>query len=253
MIDKIIEILSFPDKAVKIRKITKKLFYDNAVLNKREKDALVSEIESIKLIAMINEDSFNIVKFRDEDYDYTDIAVIYIDLRKNDRMKTIAKILHEAIPYPALLILGYKNLTVFSTASKRLNKTDKNKVIIEEINFSPCICMDNSNEKDMDFLDRLKTNTLPYENLYKFYTELDNRIYLTKAYSIFSKYPKTTKNIIKCKSIIKQIEEVSREMELIIKQQKQELNFGRKMDMQLKIKEFEKAIEELKNNLNEVV
>ncbi|NLN49796.1 MAG: DUF4391 domain-containing protein, partial [Clostridiales bacterium] len=60
IIDKIIEILAFPYKAVKIRKITKKLFYDNAVLNKIEKDALVSEIESIKLIAMINEDSFNI-------------------------------------------------------------------------------------------------------------------------------------------------------------------------------------------------
>jgi hypothetical protein len=253
MIDKVIEILSLPDKAVIIRKITKKLFYDNAELNKREKDALVSEIESIRLIAMINEDSFNIGKFRDEDYDYTDIAVIYIDLRKNEKMKTIAKILHEAIPHPALLVLGYKNLIVFSTAAKRLNKIDTSKTIIEENNFSPWLCIDYPDEKDVDFINRLKTNTLPFENLYKFYTELDNRIYLTKAYSIFSKYPKTTKNIIKCKSIIKQIEEVSREMELIIKQQKQELNFGRKMDMQLKIKEFEKAIEELKNNLNEVV
>lgn len=253
MIDKIIEILSLPDKAVKIRKMSKKLFYDNAELNKREKDILVSEIESVRFIAVINENSFNIEKFRDGDYDYTDIAIIYIDLKKDEKMKTIAKMLHEAIPYPALLILGYKNFIVFSTAAKRLNKIDTNKTIIEEFNFSHWICADNPNEKDMDFLGRLKTNTLPFENLYKFYTELDNRIYLIKAYPIFSKYPKTVKNISECKEIIRQIEEIRGEMELIIKQQKQELNFGRKVDLHLKVKEMEKTIEKLKNNLNEVV
>lgn len=253
MIDRIIEILSLPDKAIKISKLSKKLIYENAELDKREKDILVSEIESIKLIAMLNEYSLNIEKFINEDYNYTDIAVIHTVLKKPNRVQTIAKILHEAIPHPVILTLGFKENIIFSTAPKRLNKIEKGKVIIEEYNFSPWTSMDYPNEKVADFLNRLRINTLPYDNLYKFYMELDNRIYLTKAYSIVTEYPKAIKDMDKYKKIIKQIESIHSEIEIVSKQQKQERNFGRRMDLHIKIKELEKSIEELKNNLNEVV
>lgn len=253
MIDKIIEILSLPEKSIKILNISKKLFHKNAELNKKEREALVSEIESIKHLATLNEYSLNVGKFRNEDYDYTDIAIIYINLKKIERITLISRMLHEAIPNPVLLILNYKEELLFTTAPKRLNKIETNKVIIEEINYSFWVKADCYDVNHRQFLNNLKINTLPYDNFYKFYRELDNRIYLTKAYSIFSKYPITIKNIKECKNILKEIENLKMETEVLSKQQKQELNFGKKMDIHIKLKELEMQIEELKNNLNEVV
>jgi len=252
MVDKLIEMLGIPVRAILNNKIAKKTFYEQGGFNKNEVSMFVDEVESIRLVGVLNSDSTSIQRHVTEEYNYTDVAIIYVELKGKARYQSVARIIQQSIPYPVLVVLGYEGSIIFNAALKRNNLVEANKIVIDELCFSHWVNISDCKDIDGQFLEQVAVSTLPFDNLYKFYVELYNRIYLTKLIDLLSFYPSNTGNLEVVKMLIRQITGLIQEIEGLKKQHDREKNFAKRMNIFTNYKELEGKLESLRKNLKEV-
>lgn len=252
MVDKLIEMLGVPANTVLNNRIPKKTFYEQAGMNKNEVAIFVDEVESIRLVSILNNDSINIEKYITEEHNYTDVAILYVELKNDSKYQIVARLIQQSIPYPVLVILGHKDHILFNAALKRNNLVEVGKIVIDEMCFSHWVNVGICNEIDKQFLGQVVINTLPYDNLYNFYTELYNRIFLTKLIGLLSFYPNSARNLDIVKVLIKQITGLIQEIEGLKRKHDKEKNFAKRMNIFMNYKELEIRLESLRENLKEV-
>jgi len=98
----------------------------------KQKKLLSNHIASMYLVSLLNEQTVRIRAYKDDDYSFQAVYVFEIELKANDQITDFTELVHSAFPESTLLILRYKDKTYLSGASKRINKLDKTRTVLED-------------------------------------------------------------------------------------------------------------------------
>ncbi|WP_201318258.1 DUF4391 domain-containing protein [Paenibacillus sp. EPM92] len=244
--------ISIPKSGQINRRIPKNMFYEQPEFNNRDKQLFVDYLDSIRIVGILNQDVISTQPFVSDELNYTDISILLVQLKNLDKCKPIAKLIHETIPYPALIFLYEENEIIVSTAMKRIHQIKKDKAIVDEVAFSHKLNLTELREPDLAFVEKLHLATLPYSNFYRLFQELHNRVQITNTIDVLGIYPSKLDSIPSIQEWLKRIEDVSEEIKRLNNQMNKEKNFGKKMDIHVKIKMLEKRLTDAMEKLSEV-
>lgn len=231
--------------------IPKNSFYNNGNLKKNDKELFVNGIEKIIWEYSLKEESEGFRSYTDDNVEYGEIEVIRVILKEDCRYKKIAEIIQKTIPYPMIIIFELENKVLFNTASKRINKSDDNKNIVEDFNYTNWIDITNLNNKEIKFLKSLNIKNIMVNDFYKLYEEITNKIIIFNT-SVYEEGDTNIENkdIEEIKVIKAKIDNIIMEIEKAKRQRDKEKQLNKRIDYQVKIKKLEIEKEKLILSLN---
>ena len=222
--------LNIPDECRINRTVFKKMFYDNAVISKGDKDLFIDSIDKITWIYCLNQDNMNIPAYVTEEREYLEIEIIEVTLSENKGIKRIAEIIMRAIPYPMLLIFSFEGKYQLWAAHQRFSLADNSKVTLEEPIFTEW------QEENSILWDRLNISKLRYTNFYDMYSDLIDAI------AVFNVSKLTDKEINgeDARKLLRSNAEIDSRIAVLRAELKKATEFNRKMEINMKIKKLEK-------------
>lgn len=241
-----IDSLGIPPACQLNQKLFKKQFYELAKLNRVQREQFSKEVNSIVWTHTLKKGTINIPPFVTDRVEYIEIAYIHLDLKEKTHFKKIAEVIHR-IPYPVVLMITHQDNLSISTALKRINQTDTSKLTVDEYLYSNWIELNSPSQEEIAFLESLQIQKLSFENFYKFYQDICDRIVALKA-SVLSKSFSIDQTPQK-KQLLNKIETLQEQIVSLKSAIKKESQFNAKVRLNMQIKNIEKEIELLKENL----
>ncbi|WP_242280164.1 DUF4391 domain-containing protein [Bacillus cereus group sp. BfR-BA-01428] len=239
----IINRLEIPARTVLNRKIPKKAFFTQADFSTSEKEMFTSQVEGIYLLNVMNQQSTNIPIYQDDEFHYSEVVWIYVELRTLKNINRIIDAVHKSIPNPVVLIMGSsEGQILLSTCHKRLNKNDQSKVVVEQ----PIITnWFNPKGKDTAYsklLNVLVVSNLSFENLHSIYEDVHQWIRCEELIQLIGTMPVSSDKREEAVNMLSNVQKRRKEVEQLQQNQKGQLDFGAKMDIHMKIKRQEQQI-----------
>lgn len=142
----------------------------------KQKKILTKHIASMYLVSLLNEQTVRIRAYSDENYSFQAIYVFEIELKANDQLTEFTELVHSAFPESTLLVLKYKDTTYISGGSKRINKQDKTKTVIEDSIW-------------IKAPDDFKKQEIKESNLKEYYGSLIRLLYRYKVQNVTGVFP----------------------------------------------------------------
>lgn len=246
----IFEVLEIDNKVKYVgQKIPKKMFYQQGNLSRDDEKIFVEFIDKIEMSYVLDSSNINIDVFINEEYNYPAIGYMKISLKKDDKVDKISKIIQNNIPNPLVIVFEYEDKVCISTSLKRVNKSDNSKVVVEDINTTPWIDLDNIDENSDRFINSIKLSSLDYSNFYNFYKMIDDKIYTFKNLEVVGEYKEDSQSIEETKEIIEKINAYEEDLKKIVVKIKKETQFNKKMKLNVEANNIKKEIEILQVNL----
>ncbi|WP_195954738.1 DUF4391 domain-containing protein [Clostridium tertium] len=244
--DEYIKLFNAPIECCEGKKIPKKLFYEEGNLTAADKEIFTTNIKKIVLEYMFSEERINIKPYRDEEVECEEIAVIRVILESDKKYKRICDIIQKAIPYSIILICEFDSNVIFNVANKKINKVDDDKNVIDEMLFTEWIKLDSNIEADNKFFKELNIKGWYYIDLYKFYNSCVDKIKIYNA----SKYSDNIETLNSLdvnlvKETTDKIEMLTLEIDNLRKNLKKEVQFNKKIEINIKIKKIEQEKKKL--------
>ena len=176
MIEHFFEKLAVPDSCYLGKRMSKRMFYENAQLNATDKKAFTDDIDRITWMYTLKPDTINISRYEDEEREYHEITVIQINLKQPKRYKRIAEVVQRAIPYPMLLVFVDGPRVALSLADKRINRADREKIMVASFHNTDWLNLATPVEYESLFLDSCTVKAFSYNHFLSFYADLTKRI-----------------------------------------------------------------------------
>lgn len=241
-----IKLFNAPGECCEGGRIAKKLFYEEGNLTVSDKELFTSNIEKVILEYMFTEDRLNIKTYSSDEIECEEIAVIRVVLQEDKKYKRVCEIIQRAIPYSIIIICEYETKIMFNVANKRINKNDEGRNTIDEMLFTEWINIDVKSENDKKLLQGLNIKGWSYIDLYKFYNSFVDKVKLFNASKYTGNIDELSQlDVGEVKKITDKIEKSGLEIASLRNSLKKEVQFNRKMELNIKIKK----IEEQYNNL----
>lgn len=142
----------------------------------KQKKLLSNHIASMYLVSLLNEQTVRIRAYKDYDYSFQAVYVFEIELKANDQLTDFTELVHSAFPESTLLILRYKDKTYLSGASKRINKLDKTRTVLEDSIW-------------IEVPEELQAQDIKEANLREYYESLIRLLYRYKVLNVTGVFP----------------------------------------------------------------
>ena len=126
----ILERLNMPP--CKKTRVPVKALEEQLEADSKQKKMLSKHIASMYLVSLLNEQTVRIRAYTDKHYSFQVIYVFEIELKASDQLTEFTELVHSAFPESTLLILRYRGTRYLSGASKRINRQDRTKTVIED-------------------------------------------------------------------------------------------------------------------------
>lgn len=236
--------LDIPDACHVGNRVYKKLFYENIRINAPDKKAFSEDIVGIEWRYALKPETIQIARYEDEEREYHEIAVIQVTLKSPNRYKRIADIIQRAIPYPVVLVFLHESRILINLASKRINRADAGKIMVEAFYSSPWIDPDSPDRLQGEFLESCIVSNLPFTHFRDFHDGLIRRILALNCGAFTGEY--TLEDHISIEERIKRLEilhALEQKIAGLKKKLKSESQFNRQVDLNVEIKRLEKEIE----------
>ena len=157
------EIFNLPIECKIDKNIPKEVIYKNAEANDKLKRVFIDTVEKIRFMYLLNFSNSNIQSYISDNERFEEIDFIKIILKEKGKENIISKLFHQLIPKSTVIILEFKNEILISTSDKR---TDKEKIILEEVFNSTWIDVENKMLKELEYKKLNSTNLkLFYEDI----------------------------------------------------------------------------------------
>ena len=157
------EIFNLPNECKIDKNIPKEVIYKNAEANDKLKRVFIDTVEKIRFMYLLNFSNSNIQSYISDNERFEEIDFIKIILKEKGKENIISKLFHQLIPKSTVIILEFKNEILISTSDKR---TDKEKIILEEVFNSTWIDVENKMLKELEYKKLNSTNLkLFYEDI----------------------------------------------------------------------------------------
>lgn len=217
--------------------IFKKHFYENAKLNKKDKELFIRHVDKIKWDYCLKPTNISIKQFKDDIREYNEIEFIKVKIKVPDKTKRLAEIIMRSIPYPMILIFENRNRIQIFVAHQRINLADSSKNTVEELISTEWINLDDLDEQDKKLFESLNIKNLSFTNFYMFYNDIVDYIVKYNASKLAGKHVK--ENADEIKDVYDNIKAIENEIELIRGKIKKETQFNQQVQMNMQIKELE--------------
>ena len=244
-------IFEFPKSCELNKVVYKKFFFDNAALTSVEKKILREDVDKIKWLHTLKPSTININVYHDKIREYPEIAVLLIELSKNNRIKSLSGLIHKSIPYPLVVIFKYDNNLLLSIADKRINQGDVQKWVVEDILNTNWIDPEFLSSIDKEFITSLSIKNLSTFDFFSLYQDIKKCFvsYLsalkTGKYNLGQNAVNNDTNI----DILKELEKLEIEQTELKNKLKKEKQMGKRVDINTRIKGLSFKVEELKKIL----
>ena len=214
------EIFNLPKECKIDKNIPKEIIYKNAEADEKLKRFFIDNVEKIRFMYLLNFSNSNIQDYKNDKERFEEIDFIKIILKERGKENIISKLFHQLIPKSTVIILEFKNEILISTSNKR---TDKEKIILEEVFNSNWVDLENKMLKDLEYKKLNSTNLkLFYENI------------IEKVRIINLSRELNYKNSIKSENI-DLLEELNKEIEELKLLRKKETQINRVAEIQTKL------------------
>jgi hypothetical protein len=239
------------------KKLDKKIFYDYADLNKKEKDVITKYIERMELTYLLTTSTINIQPFINEEIHYEGVMYITVKLREEvteKQVSVIDEVIHGALPNPVIIVFHLNEKILVSTCMKRLNKVNQSSVVLSEIHRTSWISLNNLEHTPIhDFIQSIHLTKVNFSNFYEFYKEIDLAVQAYQLINIVGSFQvvKDEKKREQQQIIIGQINETEQEIAKLKKAIKKETQFNKKVEYNVKIQQLAKKISELKSEFEQ--
>lgn len=258
-----LDALGVPDSCLLNKPLYKKMFQEHAALDARDKKALKEDVEKVRWLYTFKASTINIAPYRDELRDYGELAILHIELTVTKQAERIGHFINRAIPYPLIIFFthpidgeGPENNDEFALclADKRLNKADKEKWMIEDLQLSPWIPLKQTSPNEpagvnQNFLSSLNVSGLPSANFWQFYQALSYRLIARQCAEVTGTYRLT--NDAEASQKHEYLHQY-RKTELAIKKLRAQIKkaeFNQQVTLNVQIKQQEQRLKQLAERL----
>ncbi|MGG5254758.1 DUF4391 domain-containing protein [Neobacillus sp. SM06] len=233
------------------KKLDKKIFYDYAVLNKKEKDVITKYIERMELTYLLTPSTINIQPFINDDFHYEGVMYITVRMREEATEKQVAvieEVIHGALPNPVIIVFHLNEEILVSTCMKRLNKVNQSNVVLIESHRTAWISLhDLENTLIHDFIQSIHLTKVNFSNFFEFYKEIDLAVQAYQHMDIVGSFRvvKDDRKREQQQIVIGKINETEQEIAKLKKAMKKETQFNKKVEYNVKIQQLSNKITEL--------
>lgn len=214
------EIFNLPIECKIDKNMPKEVIYNNAEANDKLKRVFIDTVEKIRFMYLVNFSNSNIQNYINDKERFEEIDFIKIILKEKGKENIISKLFHQLIPKSTIILLEFKNEILISTSDKR---TDKEKIILEEVFNSTWIDVENKMLKELEYK---KLNSTNLKLFYEDITEKVRVINLSKKLNC--------ENSIKSENV-DLLEKLNTEIEELKLLRKKETQINRVAEIQTKL------------------
>lgn len=250
MIEKLYQHLAIPESCQLDQRIFKKLFYENTKLNSADKKAFIEDIEDIQWRYTLKPETINIPAFINTEREYSEIAIIQVNLKNNIRYQRIAQVIQKAIPYPVLLVFVHQQQCVLSVTDKVINQVDQDKIKLNNNYQTDWIDLESPNEIEQQFLSSCSIKQFSYQDYYAFYQDLIARIIALQSAKLSGYYQLDNIDLLEQRTeLLNAIHQAQQEIQALKNELKKETQFNRQVNLNMQIKELQQTLEQHKQRL----
>lgn len=230
----IFEILGYKDRVKPYdKRVPKTNLFVAGELTKAERDLLTDRVEEVRLAYVLNKYTLTMNEVVSSEEHYDSILWVLVSLRSEVSISKLSRIIQETLPSPTLIIFELDGKYLFSSALKRLSKSEKGKAVVEEYHHSHWIDV----ESNGGFISSISLNATPTIDYKQAYEYIHRRIYEEKHSDIVAEIVADNFNDLKTKTEIELVRQ--REIERLTKLINQKsLPLREKMELAKKIKEL---------------
>jgi len=211
--------------------VAKKHFYENAGLSKSDND-LFADVKKITVLYQLSSDKINIPQYIDDVRNYPFINFLEVQLLKDVKTKRLAEIIMRSIPSPMVLFFKLEDKMRFYVAHQRTNQADNSKNTIEEYNSTEWL------ERDSPLFEKLDIRQMRFTNFYDLYSDIVDVISIYNANTMMQSEKELTGE--QARQLSASIEAIEQEIASLKTKLKKEIQFNRKMEINIEINKLEK-------------
>ncbi len=250
------EIFNIPKECIVGNYIPKKQFYEFGELKSKDKSIFIDNIKKIHWCYSLKEDNIRITPFKDNERNYEEIEIIKVILKKDlniGKIERIAEIILRTIPYPSVLIFEIENKILLAISHKKEHKSDSTKTTLEGSILTNWIDLNNLDKIDKKLFNSLNIKNLSFSHFYRFYNDIVDNINIYNGSKLVKRDLSVSVKLSpdEIKDIQEEIVIKSKEIELKRNQIQKDTQFSKQVEINIKIREIGKEIEELKLKLVE--
>ena len=201
--------------------------------------------------------TINTAPYNDSQREYPEVAVIHVGLSRPERFKRITHFINRSIPYPLMLLFtcdieGQPSLAI-GLADKRTNQADKEKWVIEDSIQTEWFDLLDQSKAETDFLASLAVSNLPFQNFWKFYQAMSQRVIAINCashsgnFSVGDSSQSTTAN--DRLTMLRDLEKLEAEKSEVSNKLKKEKQMGKQVEMNTYVKYINDKIARIKGKL----
>nr|WP_321379436.1 DUF4391 domain-containing protein [uncultured Bacteroides sp.] len=169
------------------KRIPKTQLFLQGGLSKAERELLTEKVEEVRLMYVFNQHTYPMEVVVSNEEQYNSIFVVLAILKSEVSVQRLSRIIQETLPSPTIILFKLGNKYLFSSALKRLNKNEKQKVVTEEYHYSSWIDLENPTNSQKDFLLAVSFGRIPALDYKQAYVYLHRQIYEESNAEIVSK------------------------------------------------------------------
>lgn len=250
-----IDHLSIPRSCELNKPVFKKHFLDNGVLDIADKTALKEDVDKIRWLYTLKPSTINVAAYVDSDRDFSELAVLQVDLTSTKRLKRIATFMQRSIPYPLIVLFSQENQLCLSVSDKRINQADKEKWVVEDILYTDWIDLAAPTLAQAAFLEDCTINSFSFANFLSFYKSLNERVIAINCAIHSGRYERDVVGNIESKPSesrlerLRELEKLNLQKSEIANKLKKEKQLGRQVELNTKIKQINDVIEKIRESI----
>ena len=250
-----IDHLSIPRSCELNKPVFKKLFLENAVLDIADKTALKDDVDKIRWLYTLKAATINVAAYVDSERDFSEIAVLQVDLTSTKRLKRIATFMQRSIPYPLILLFTHENQICLSLSDKRINQADKEKWVVEDPLYTDWIDLAMPTAAQANFLEDCNINRFSFTNFLNFYKSLTERVIAISCAAHSGRYERGAAEGEGARpregrlDRLRELERLTLQKTEIANKLKKERQMGRQVELNTKIKQINDVIEKIRESI----
>lgn len=234
------------------KKLDKKMFYDFADINKKEKNVISKFVERLELSYLLTPSTINIQPMINEEYHYEGVMFVTASLKAealDKHVNVLEEVIHGALPHPVVIAFISQDQILISTCMKRLNKVNRAAVVLEIIHHTDWIEAQITDSVVTAFLQSFQLANLNFANFYEFYKDMDLAVEAFENAKTVGDFTIVKSNEERKQQhlLIQQIQEKELAISRLKATIKKETQFNKKVEMNIEVQQLNKDIEQLKN------
>lgn len=250
-----IDHLTIPKSCELNKPVFKKLFLENGILDIADKAALKDDVEKIRWLYTLKPATINIAAHVDSERDFSEVAILQVELTATKRLKRIATFMQRSIPYPLVLLFTQGNQVCLALSDKRINQADKQKWVVEEPLYTDWIDLAGPTAAQAAFLEDCNINSFSFANFLSFYKSLTERVIAINCATHSGRYERGEADNIENKPSearlerLRELEKLNLKKAEIAIKLKKEKQLGRQVELNTQIKKINDALEKIRETI----